>query len=63
MKRLVTQRWLYPLLGAGVGFTYYAFVGCSSGTCPITSSPVYSSLYGALIGVVAAWGNSTKPTA
>jgi phage shock protein E len=38
------------LLGAIVGYLYYAFVGCASGTCAITSNPVISSLYGALMG-------------
>lgn len=36
--------------GAVGGFLYWKFVGCSSGHCPITSSPVNSSLYGALMG-------------
>ncbi len=40
------------VLLAGAGFAYYAFVGCASGTCPITSSPVVSTLYGGLLGVV-----------
>jgi phage shock protein E len=38
------------LLGAGAGYAYYYFIGCSSGTCPITSKPLNSSLYGALMG-------------
>mgnify|MGYP003379142610 CR=1 FL=1 len=29
---------------------YYSLVGCASGSCAITSSPVNSSLYGALMG-------------
>lgn len=40
------------VLGAAAGFAYYRFVGCVSGTCPITSSPVGSTLYGALLGGV-----------
>lgn len=36
--------------GAVVGFGYWYAVGCSSGTCAITSSPVNSTLYGALMG-------------
>jgi hypothetical protein len=38
------------LLGAVGGYLYYAFVGCASGTCAITSSPTISTLYGALMG-------------
>jgi len=29
---------------------YYHFIGCNSGTCPITSKPLNSSLYGAVMG-------------
>ena len=32
-------------LGAVAGYLYYYFVGCASGTCAITSSPVNSTLY------------------
>jgi ABC-type antimicrobial peptide transport system permease subunit len=38
------------IIGAAGGYAYYYFVGCASGTCSITSSPVNSTLYGALIG-------------
>lgn len=37
-------------IGAIGGFLYWKFVGCTSGTCPITSSPINSTLWGALIG-------------
>ena len=36
--------------GAALGYTYYALVGCSSGTCPITSNPAISTIWGAVIG-------------
>ena len=36
--------------GAVAGFLYWKFIGCTSGTCAITSKPVNSSLYGALMG-------------
>lgn len=36
--------------GAVLGFMYYYFIGCQSGTCPITSKPFNSTLYGAVIG-------------
>ena len=41
-------------LGALVGFLYWKFVGCSSGTCMITSKPINSTLYGALMGFLVA---------
>jgi hypothetical protein len=37
-------------LGAIAGYSYYFFVGCNSGSCAITSSPVNSTLYGAVMG-------------
>jgi len=36
--------------GAIGGYLYYHSVGCSSGTCAITSKPFNSSLYGAMMG-------------
>lgn len=38
------------LAGGVAGFLYWRFVGCSSGSCPITSSPVMSSIWCAAIG-------------
>lgn len=37
-------------IGALGGFLYWYFIGCTSGTCPISSSPVISTIWGALIG-------------
>ena len=41
-------------LGAVAGFLYWRFVGCSSGTCMITSKPFNSSMYGAVMGFLVA---------
>ena len=38
------------LVGAAGGYLYYYYVGCASGTCPLTSNPYISVLYGALMG-------------
>jgi hypothetical protein len=38
------------LLFAGAGFAYYYYVGCNSGACAITSSPVFPVVFGAIIG-------------
>lgn len=32
------------------GFLYYYYIGCASGTCPITSNPYISVIYGGLMG-------------
>ncbi|WP_344816701.1 DUF6132 family protein [Flavobacterium cheonanense] len=38
------------IVGAIAGYAYYHYVGCASGTCAITSKPLNSTLYGALMG-------------
>jgi hypothetical protein len=38
------------LVGAACGYAYYHFIGCASGTCAITSKPLNSTLYGAVLG-------------
>ncbi|MBS1952455.1 MAG: hypothetical protein OJF59_002079 [Cytophagales bacterium] len=40
------------IIGGIAGYTYYHFVGCTRGTCPITSRPLNSTAYGALIGAL-----------
>jgi hypothetical protein len=36
--------------GAIGGYLYFYFVGCASGICAITSKPINSTLYGAMMG-------------
>jgi hypothetical protein len=38
------------LIGGALGFGYYAWIGCATGTCPITSNPFTATLWGAVIG-------------
>lgn len=42
------------IVGAGLGFGWYKLVGCSTGTCPLTSNPFISTLYGMVVGVLIA---------
>jgi hypothetical protein len=55
MKKWFKNNALY-LIGAAVGalagYIYWQQIGCSSGTCMITSRPVNSTLYGALMGAL-----------
>ena len=37
-------------IGALAGYGYYFYMGCASGTCAITSKPLNSTLYGAVMG-------------
>lgn len=39
------------VLGALGGFLYYNSIGCN-GSCAITGSPINSTLYGSLIGLI-----------
>jgi hypothetical protein len=47
-KRKLTL--LGVVLGTIGGFLYWKFIGCTSGTCPITSSPVLSTIWGGAMG-------------
>lgn len=38
------------IVGLIAGYGYYFYVGCTSGTCAITSKPLNSTLYGGLMG-------------
>jgi hypothetical protein len=55
MLKFITkhQRSLFGIaIGSLAGFAYYYFEGCSSGTCAITSKPLNSTAYGALMGFI-----------
>jgi len=38
------------VVGMVAGYFYWQQIGCSSGTCAITSNPINSTAYGALMG-------------
>lgn len=53
MKKWFKKNLLYIIgafVGAIAGYLYYQQIGCASGTCMITSKPVNSTLYCALMG-------------
>lgn len=49
-KKVIIITGIGIVIGALAGYTYYFYVGCASGTCAITSKPLNSTLYGALMG-------------
>lgn len=53
MKKWFNNNFLYLLgavAGAFAGYFYWQQVGCVSGTCAITSKPLNSTIYGAVMG-------------
>ncbi len=38
------------LVGLIMGYSYYYFIDCESGSCAITSKPFNSTLYGGMMG-------------
>ncbi|MDD4293701.1 MAG: DUF6132 family protein [Bacteroidales bacterium] len=53
--KFIRREWLiFAGIAAGAigGYLYWYFIGCESGSCPITSSPLNSSIYGALLGAL-----------
>jgi len=41
---------IFAMAGLLGGFAYWYFIGCNTGTCPLTSTWHYSTLAGGLIG-------------
>lgn len=38
------------IAGSLGGYLFWLYIGCMSGTCPITSSPLNSAIFGSVIG-------------
>ncbi len=60
----IKARWkamsLGVLIGAVLGYGFYAFIGCRTGTCGITSDPLNSTAYGALVGLLWAFPSDKR---
>jgi len=56
--KFFSKNYLIPLAGVVIGtaggFAYYHFIGCSNGSCAITSNPWLSMLWGAAVGYLVA---------
>jgi len=51
------------VLGLAGGYLYYHFIGCSSGSCPMTKNPYISTAFGGLLGFTLLFnpGNKKDP--
>lgn len=53
MNLILAKRILLGLAVGGVlGFGYQKLVGCSTGTCPLTATPLRTVLYGGVMGLL-----------
>jgi hypothetical protein len=52
ISRNFIRSFLGVLIGGTAGFLYYHFVGCNTGSCPITSHPYTTIIFGGLIGFI-----------
>ncbi len=59
MKNIITLV-IGIVAGGFLGFVYYYFIGCNGGSCPITSNPYISILYGAIFGLVLTFPTKRK---
>jgi len=61
--RMPPRALLLGMLGAGAGAAYAHFIGCRTGTCPLTSNVWVAAIYGATIGGVLGWPPRISPRA
>jgi hypothetical protein len=40
------------VIGGGAGLLYFFLVGCQTGTCPITGSPIGTTITGSIFGLI-----------
>jgi hypothetical protein len=58
---LVKRLALGLVVGGALGFGCHKLVGCQTGACPLTSTPLRGILYGAFMGLIWAFtGNANQ---
>lgn len=51
----------YALIGAGLGYAYYYYIGCANGgACPLTSRWYITTIYGFISGILIALPSKNK---
>lgn len=48
-KKRIIKRCIAIIIGMLIGFAYYWFIGCNTGTCIISGNPYISSIYGGVL--------------
>ncbi len=51
---MTTRLLIGAAIGAVLGFGWYKLVGCPTGACPLTRSPIITTLYGMTVGALLA---------
>ncbi len=52
MKTLAVRLALGLVIGGALGYAYHRVVGCSTGACPLTATPLRGIVYGAVMGLI-----------
>jgi hypothetical protein len=52
---LILKVILGAILGGASGYALYYYIGCKTGTCPITANPWLSTLWGISLGILITW--------
>jgi hypothetical protein len=50
----------FGVTGMIAGFAYYYFIGCASGSCPLSSNPYLMTSYGLGAGLLLGWDGKKK---
>ncbi len=61
MKNLKWKKLLiFMAIGGLAGYAYYYFIGCTTGSCPLSSNPYLMTGYGLGAGLVLGWDFKKK---
>lgn len=60
LKNKFVKMGLAAVIGAVAGYSYYYFIGCNTGHCPITGDPTVSTIYGGIMGLLVAFPGKKK---
>ena len=52
LRPMAVRLLLGLLIGGVLGFGYHRLVGCSTGACPLTATPLRAITYGAVLGLL-----------